>query len=208
MSPARILIEVEATTPAGELEAAVALASRFGAELVGLFIEDAALLHFAALPFAREIGLASAARRATGVGAMERSLQALAREARRVLAGAAARQDVRWSFRVERGRSPEALLAAAAACLPAAACESPRLLVLGDGEADALRWAERARAARRLELVRAAGIAELAAALGVDPGIVVAPSAGPVLEQEGLAELLRDTGAPLLLPSLRRARMA
>ncbi len=208
MSVARVLIELEPETPAGELESAVALANRFGAELVGLFIEDAGLLSFAALPFAREIGRSSAARRATGVGAMERALQALAREARQVLASAAARQDVRWSFRVERGRSPEALLAAAAACLPESACDSPRLLVLGDGEAEALRWAERARTARRLELVRAASIAELAAALGVDPGIVVAPAAGAVLAQEGLAELLRDTGAPLLLPSLRRARMA
>ena len=204
----RILIEIEAATPASELEAAAALAARVGAELTGLFLEDDSLLRFAALPFAREIGLASAARRATGVGAMERALQALAREARRMLASAAARQDVRWSFRVERGAAPEALLAAAAACLPGAACESPRLLVLGDGEAAALRWAERARAARRLELVRAAGIAELAAALGADPGIVVAPVSGRLLEQEGLAELLRDTGALLLLPSLRRPRVA
>jgi len=208
MSEKRILIEVEATTPAGDLEAAVALANRFGAELVGLFIEDAALLRFAALPFAREIGLASAARRTTGVGAMERSLKALAREARRGLASAAARRDVRWSFRVERGAAPEALLAAAAACLPGAPCESPRLLVLGDGEAEALRWAERARAARRLELVRAADLAALAAALGPDPGIVVAPVAGRVLEQAGLAELLRDTGALLLLPALGRRRIA
>lgn len=208
MSALRILVEVEAGTPALELEAAAALAGRIGAELTGLFVEDATLLRFAALPFAREIGFASAARRSTGVDAMERSLQALAGEARRVFAGVAERQDVRWSFRVERGVSPEALLAAAAACLPGPPSETLRLLLLGDGEAPALRWAEHARMARRLELVRATGIAELAAALGADTGIVVAPGAGHVLEQEGLAEVLRDTGALLLLPSLRHRRFA
>jgi hypothetical protein len=201
-------MEVEAGTPARELEAAAALAGRIGAELTGLFVEDATLLRFAALPFAREIGLATAARRRTGVDAMERSLQALAREARRVLAGVAERQAVRWSFRVERGASPEALLAAAAACMPGPPCGTLRLLLLGDGEAPALRWAEHAGAARRLELVRAAGIADLAAALGADPGIVVLPAAGRALEREGLAEVLRDTGALLLLPALSRARVA
>lgn len=206
MSASRVLVEVEAGTPARELEAAAALAGRIGAELTGLFVEDATLLRFAALPFAREIGLATAARRSTGVDAMERSLQALAREAQRALAGVAQRQSVHWSFRVERGASPEVLLAAAAACLPGPPCETLRLLLLGDGEAPALRWAEHASASRRLELVHAAGIAELAAALGADPGIVVLPAAERVLEREGLAELLRDTGALLLLPSMRRRR--
>jgi len=204
VSATRILVEVDAGTPARELESAAALAGRIGAELTGLFVEDATLLRFAALPFAREIGFASAARRSTGVQAMERSLQALAREAQRVLAGVAERQDVRWSFRVERGVSPGVLLTAAAACLPGPPGETLRLLLLGDGDAPALRWAEHACMARRLELVRATGIAELAAALGADPGIVVAPGTGLVLAQEGLAELLCDTGALLLLPSLRR----
>lgn len=208
MSATRILIEVEAGTPERELEAAAALAARIGAELTGLFVEDATLLRFAGLPFARVIGFSSAARRDTGVEAMARSLRTLAQEARLAFAGVAARQDVQWSFRVERGAAPEALLAAAAACLPGAPCEPLRLLLLGDGEAPAIRWAEQARAAQRLELVRASGIAELAAALGGDPGIVVAPSAERVLEQEGLARVLRETGAPLLLPSLRRRRVA
>lgn len=207
MSASRILIEVEAGTSAHELEAAVALAGRIGAELTGLFVEDATLLRFAALPFAREIGFASAARRGTDVDAMERSLRTLAREARRGLARVAERRDVRWSFRVERGVLPEALLAAAAACLPGPPCETLRLLLLGDGEAPVLRWAEHARMAGRLELVRAPGLAELAAALGAVPGIVVAPAAERVLEQEGLVELLRESGALLLLPSLRRRRV-
>jgi len=208
VSATRVLIEMEAGTPVRELEAAAALAGRIGAELTGLFVEDATLLRFAALPFAREIGFASAARRGTGVDAMERSLRTLAREARQVLVSVAERQDVRWSFRVERGVPPEALLDAAAACLPGPPGETLRLLLLGDGEAPALRWAEHAGLARGLELVRATGIAELAAALGADPGIVVAPGAGRVLEQEGLAEVLRDTGALLLLPSLRHRRFA
>jgi hypothetical protein len=208
MSATRILIELEAGTSARELEAAAALAGRIGAELSGLFLEDASLLRFAALPFACEIGFASGARRRTGVGAMERSLQALASAAQRELASVAQRREVRWSFRVERGASPETLLCAAAACLPGPPGETLRLLLLGDGEAPVLRWVEHARAARRLELVRTAGVAELSAALGADPGIVVAAAAERVLAQAGFAELLRESGATLLLPSLRRSRVA
>jgi hypothetical protein len=168
MSARRIVLGLDAGTPRRVLEAAAALAARTGAELVGLFVEDIELLQFAALPFAHEIGGASAARRSLDVASVERSLRALAAEAERMLAGTAGRCDVRWSFRVARGVLVDVLLAAAD--LPAIAPgEEIRLLLLGDGDAPAQRWSERVRAElagrapeRRVRVEHAAGIDDLA----------------------------------------------
>jgi K+-sensing histidine kinase KdpD len=91
------------------LQAAVELAERMEAELIGLFVENQDLLHFAGLPFAREVGFASATRRTLDVESMERSLRALAKEARQKLASVAGRTPVQWSFRVVGGAA--ALLA-------------------------------------------------------------------------------------------------
>jgi nucleotide-binding universal stress UspA family protein len=95
------------------LEAAVELAERMEAELVGLFVENQDLLHFAGLPFAREVGFASATRRTLDVESMERSLRALAKEAQQTLASVAGRTAVQWSFRVVRGSPAAELLAVA-----------------------------------------------------------------------------------------------
>jgi hypothetical protein len=96
------------------LEAAAALAARMEAELEGLFVEDMDLLHLAALPFAREIGIASAMARALDAANIERWMRTVAEDVRRALAAAAGRSTLRWSFRVTRG-SPLAELCAAAA---------------------------------------------------------------------------------------------
>lgn len=95
------------------LEAAAELAGRMQAELLGLFVENQDLLHFAGLPFAREMGFESATRRALDVESMERTLRALAREARQALESAAEGTRVQWSFRVVRGAPAAELLAAA-----------------------------------------------------------------------------------------------
>jgi len=142
----RIVVALDAGTPARDLDAAVALAGRTGAELLGLFVEDIELIRFAALPFAREIGAASAARRELDVASVERALRALANEAERLLAGAAGRSSVPWSFRVARGMLVDVLLAAAAEPPAADPGEEIRLLLLGGGVSPAERWAERARA--------------------------------------------------------------
>lgn len=97
------------------LEAAVDLAGEMQAELLGLFVENQDLLHFAGLPFARELGFESATRRALDVESMERTLRALAKEARQALESVAARTQVQWSFRVVRGAPAAELLAAAEA---------------------------------------------------------------------------------------------
>jgi len=60
----RVIVGLEpASRNAAKLEAAARLAARMEAELVGLFVENIDLLHFAGLPFAREVGFASATRR-------------------------------------------------------------------------------------------------------------------------------------------------
>ena len=96
------------------IEAAVALAGHWEVELVGLFVENIDLLHFAGLPFAAEVGTALASRRALNVASMERLLRARARAAEQTLASIAGRAAVRWTFRVARGSAAVELLAAAA----------------------------------------------------------------------------------------------
>lgn len=140
------------------LEAAVGLAGRMEAELVGLFVEDQNLLHFAGLPFAREVGFASATRRTLDVESMERSLRALAQEARRTLASIAGQTSVRWSFRVVRGSVGTELLAA---------LEEADLAIAKIG-----RLEEASRPAS-VRVVRAGDIEELRAALNEEGGGVL-----------------------------------
>ena len=111
----RILVALDASPHSlAALEAAAALAANLQAELVGLFVEDADLLKLAELPFARELGLYSAASRPLDSAQMERQLRTRARRAEQALTTAAERAQVRWSFRVARGAIAAELLAAAA----------------------------------------------------------------------------------------------
>lgn len=109
----RVVVRLDAASRSQPvLEAAAALAGKLEAELVGLFVEDANLLHFAAFPFAHEVGFPSATRRPLDVAAMERSLRALAEEARQALALAVRQSTVRWSFEVTRCAEACAFLSA------------------------------------------------------------------------------------------------
>jgi hypothetical protein len=146
----RIIIGLEpGARSSAKLEAAARLAVRMEAELVGLYVENADLLHFAGLPFAREVGFASATRRDIDLEAMERSLRALGREAQRMLEAVAGRIPVRWSFRVARGAEGVELLATAdEADLVIANIEQPleagraiSVRVIRAGDPDALRAA-------------------------------------------------------------------
>ncbi len=88
------------------LTAAASLAAELDAELAGLFVEDIDLQHLAGLPFAREFSLLSGAGRPLSQGEMERTWRREAESLQRLLAEAAGRQRLRWSFRVARGRMP------------------------------------------------------------------------------------------------------
>jgi hypothetical protein len=83
------------------------------AELLGLFIEDVDLLRLAALPFAAEVGFASAARRELDPASLERALRAQAARLRQALADAL-EPDISWSFRVARASPAQAVAAALA----------------------------------------------------------------------------------------------
>lgn len=153
MTRRRIIVGLEPRPHAEPLiSAAAALAERLPAELLGLFVENVELLHFAALPFAREVGLASGMRRPLDVAAMERSFRAAAREARERLEATAARVAVRCSFRVTRGHVARELLAAGGETDIVLLAPAPRLLpaqpgtrIVAAGDTEALRLALRAR---------------------------------------------------------------
>lgn len=95
---------------AAALAAAAQLARSAGAELAALFVEDTNLLRLASLPFAREMGAASAARRRMETTGIERALQVQAAQLKRALAEAAQRLELQWTFEVARGQGLRVLL--------------------------------------------------------------------------------------------------
>lgn len=100
---------------AAALAAAARLARSAGAELAALFVEDSNLLRLASLPFAQEIGAASAARRRLVAADIERALKVQAAQLKRALADAAERLELQWTFEILRGQGLGALLECAGA---------------------------------------------------------------------------------------------
>jgi len=108
----RVVVALDATTaPSAALDAAAALASGLGAELVGLFVEDQQLLRFAALPFAQELGIATASARPVRTADIERALKSQAERLRRVLAETARPLGLAWTLEVTRGEVVRAAVA-------------------------------------------------------------------------------------------------
>jgi hypothetical protein len=95
---------------AAALAAAAQLAQSAGAELAALFVEDVNLLRLASLPFAQEIGAASASRRRMAAADIERAFKVQAAQLKRALADAAQRLELQWTFEVARGRGLRVLL--------------------------------------------------------------------------------------------------
>jgi nucleotide-binding universal stress UspA family protein len=113
----RILVALDATAASLDaLEASAELAAKLDAELAGLFVEDENLLRLAGLPFARAYSAEAADLARLDIASMEQALRAQAARARQALEQVAARHHVGWSFRVARGRTVEALTAAAREC--------------------------------------------------------------------------------------------
>lgn len=110
----RILVAVDASHHSiAALEAAVELATRFQAELLGLYVEDINLLRLAQLPFAREVGTFSAGVRRLDVTEVERQIRVQTVRARRIFESRTGRTEVQWSFRVTRGSVPQEVVTAA-----------------------------------------------------------------------------------------------
>jgi hypothetical protein len=178
LSPRRIVVGLEAQPRSrAALRAAAEIAARTQAELIALFVEDANLLEWAGLPFAREVGFPSAVIRSLDAVAMERSLRALAREAERTLAAIAHGTSLRWSYRVARGALMTELLAAAA--------ESDLVVAAAVADWTPRRLAANARAAVLL-------VQELVA-----PGTPVVAACSSALPPAQAARLLQDMAGVL-----------
>jgi len=110
----RILVALD-TSPysMAALKAAAELAARLRADLLGLFVEDTALLDLADSPYACEVLCPTALQAPLNRTTMEAKLRALSERARRALADVAEHANVRWSFRVVRGKVTSEIIAAA-----------------------------------------------------------------------------------------------
>jgi|GEM_PF-1161447 len=178
LSPRRIVVGLEAQPRSrAALRAAAEIAARTEAELIALFVEDANLIEWAGLPFAREVGFPSAVTRPLDAAAMERSLRTLAREAERSLAAIAHGTSLRWSYRVARGALMTELLAAAA--------ESDLVVAAAVADWTPRRLAANARAAVLL-------VQEL-----VVPGTPVVAACSSALPPAQAARLLQDMAGVL-----------
>jgi len=110
----RILVALDASPHSmAALKAAAELAARLQADLLGLFVEDTALLDLAESPYARELLYPAASQAPLSRTSMESELKALSERARRALAAAAEQWKVRWSFRTVRGKVTAEIMAAA-----------------------------------------------------------------------------------------------
>lgn len=106
----RIVVALDASLDSlAALEASAELAAALGAELAGLFIEDATLFRLAEHPAVFEIDFLSGRQRRLLRRQLERQLRVQAERARTLLARAAERRGVAWSFRSLRGSVAEEL---------------------------------------------------------------------------------------------------
>jgi nucleotide-binding universal stress UspA family protein len=110
----RILVALDASRHSlAAMEAAAELAASMKAELQGLFVEDINLLRVAGSCVAREVSYPFGVTARLDPARMERQLRAQAARARKALAAACERREIKWSFRVVRGEvAPEVLAAA------------------------------------------------------------------------------------------------
>jgi len=171
MRARRILVAIDASPPSLEAaRTAAELARALGAELLGLFVEDANLLRLAGLPFARQLPVLGGAARPLELLAVESQLRAQASRAREALAREASALHVGWRFEVRRGPVTSEVLAAAG---------QADLLVVGArgqggrGRSGGTAWAVAERAATSVVLVERRRLP------GGSGGILVAFDGGP-----------------------------
>ncbi|HUH93832.1 MAG TPA: hypothetical protein VL742_11950 [Casimicrobiaceae bacterium] len=208
----RVLVALDAASwGRSVLEAGAELASALGARLEGLFVEDTDLVHLAGSPFARELSIVTGAWRDLAAEDVERALRLEAAKLERLLAEAAKRAQVPWSFTTARGRlivvaaAREAELTVLAA-RPAAPTAAEGRLVRGS---IAVVFDGSPAAVRALEVA-----GRLAGALGRELRVLVSERAAPLAAAEARAWLASRSGVAVALPpgeaalahALQRAR--
>jgi nucleotide-binding universal stress UspA family protein len=110
----RIVVAIDSSPHSlAALEAAAELATRFEAELHGIFVEDTNLLRLAELAFLQELAPFSATGRRIERQQMLRELHVLAQRSERVFRAIVAREDLPGDFQVVRGAVVPELLATA-----------------------------------------------------------------------------------------------
>ena len=98
----RVIVPLDAASETGTaIDTAAHLAARWRVPLHGVFIEDEELISLAGLPFARQVTLGAGLEPLTK-DHVEDHFRAFAERARRELAAAADRHDVKWSFEIVR----------------------------------------------------------------------------------------------------------
>jgi nucleotide-binding universal stress UspA family protein len=108
----RILVALDASADSlAALAASAELAALTQAELLGLYVEDADLLHLRGYPCVLEIDYLSGAPRQLRNFELEGQLRVQAARVRQMMARLADRLGVRWTFRIARGRVATELLA-------------------------------------------------------------------------------------------------
>jgi nucleotide-binding universal stress UspA family protein len=99
----RIVVPLDAASETSTaIDTAACLAARWQVPLHGVFIEDEELIGLAGLPFARQVTLGAGPEPLTKEH-VEDHFRAFAERARRDLAAAAKRHDVKWSIETVRG---------------------------------------------------------------------------------------------------------
>ncbi|MHB0856822.1 MAG: universal stress protein [Anaerolineae bacterium] len=111
----RILVALDASPSSrAALDAAVELAARFGAEVLGVYVEDVNLIRMGDLPIARQVGSYTAGRSYLEPTEIALQLRVEAGRLRQTLTMTATRRKVRHDFRVARGAVAAELTALAA----------------------------------------------------------------------------------------------
>jgi len=111
MSRKHVLIALDSSSQSlAALDAAVEIAHQRGADLRGVFIEDADLLKIASNSVTREIGASAAESRDLKRDDLESAFRSLAAHARQAMEMAAERRRVAWDFQVIRGAVQEILM--------------------------------------------------------------------------------------------------
>ncbi len=111
----RIVIGLKAASDIDtSVDAATTLAAAVKAEVVGLFIEEQAMIDLAGLPFARAMSIGATRPQRVTTEAMAQAFSRGALMCQRSLSARAQKAQVKWSFSAERGSLPEKIKTALA----------------------------------------------------------------------------------------------